>query len=86
MIYAASGFTVGTPKMLWFRSWIEIKPTAMEVNCCLVMLTVSIATSHSFYLFNLDIECLRKGIGYPMFQVCQDIVQMSLYCLGNFNS
>ena len=74
---------MGTPKMLWFHSWIEIKPTAMEVNCCPVMLTVSIATSHSFYLFDLGIERLRKGIGYPVFQVCQDVVQMPLYRLGS---
>ena len=57
----------------------------MEVDCGPVMLTVSIATSRSFYLFNLGIKCLGKGIGYPVFQICQDVVQMPLYRLGRFN-
>jgi len=33
----------------------------MEIDCCPVMLTVSIATSHSFYLFNLGIKLPQRG-------------------------
>jgi len=43
----------------------------MEVDWGPMMLPVSIGTRHLFDLLNLGVECLRKGIGYSVFQVCQ---------------
>ena len=66
-----------------FRSRIEIESTRVEVDCGAIMLPVLIATRHSFDLLNLGVECLRKGIGYSVFQVCENVVQMPLYRLAN---
>ena len=56
-------------------SWVEIESAAVEVDGCLEVFDVSIASDASFYGHDLAVDSFGHGIGDPMSTVAHDVAQ-----------
>ena len=54
-------------------SWVEIESTAVKVDRCFEVLTVSVAADTSLDRHDLAVEAFSNGIGDPMCAVADDV-------------
>jgi hypothetical protein len=63
-------------------AWVQIEPSAVEVDRCLEVLHVPEAAGHALDLLNLAVEPLAHRVGHRMLVVGQDVIDVPADGLG----
>jgi hypothetical protein len=59
--------------------WVQIEPSAVEVDRCFEILDFAEATGHVLDLLDLAVEPLAHGVGHRMLVVGQDVVNVLVH-------
>src|SRR6185437_2243149 len=57
-------------------AWVQIEPSAVEVDGCLEVLDVAETAGHALDLLNLALESLTHRVGHRMLVVGHDVVDV----------